>query len=84
MDLYKKQFSKFMFQIGKSIEILFMKMGFGHLPHAVMYGIAGSVFMIPILLMCYVICCMKDDIEPEERPKQAQKPASSSKREKLE
>jgi hypothetical protein len=27
---------------------------------------------------------MKDDIEPEERPKQAQKPASSSKREKLE
>lgn len=56
-------------------------MGFGNLPPAVMYGITGSVFMIPMILMCYVICCMRDDIvEPEER----KKPASSSKREKLE
>lgn len=56
------------------------------MPHGVMYGIAASIFMLPIVLMCYVICCMKDDYEYEDKSAAAsapKKPASSSKREKI-
>ena len=87
-DLYIKQFQKIANQFARSIHILFDKVGFGHLPHEVMYGIAGCVFLLPLVLMCYVICCMKDDVgnEEDERKEQesSKKPASSSRREKLE
>ncbi len=66
-------------------------MGFPDVPKPIMYGIAGSIFMIPIVLMCYVICCMKDEpYEPPKRreekkqPEEKKKPTSQSKREKLE
>ena len=61
--------------------MLFDKVGLGHLPHAVMYGIAGSFFLLPLVLMCYVICCMKE--EEYEAPQPQKKPASRSEREKI-
>jgi thiol-disulfide isomerase/thioredoxin len=67
--LYQKQFTKFLGQLGRSVEILFHKVGFGTLPKGVMYGIAGSIFLLPLSLMCYVICCMKDEVyEPPSKP----------------
>ena len=81
-ELYVKSFYKFLHQLGKSVEIIFDRIGFGELPHGVMYGIAGSIFMIPLTLMCYVICCMKDEVIDIEEPKK--KPASINKREKIE
>ena len=66
MALYQKQFFKFLHQLGRTVEILFHRIGFGELPKGVMYGIAGSVFAIPIALMCYVICFMKDEVYEEQ------------------
>ena len=62
MALYQKQISKFFGQLGRTVEILFHRIGFGTLPLPVMYGIAGSIFALPIVLMCYVICFMKDEV----------------------
>ena len=62
MALYQKQFMKFLGQLGRSVEILFHRIGFGTLPPPVMYGIAGGIFALPIVLMAYVICCMKDEV----------------------
>ena len=56
-----------LFQVGKSIEVVFEKIGFGDIPHPVMYAIAASIFMLPLILMCYVICCMKDDYVDERK-----------------
>lgn len=68
--LYQKQFMKFMGQLGRSVEILFARLGFKDLPKPVMYLIASSIFLIPLSLMCYVICCMKDEnvYEPQGKP----------------
>lgn len=89
LALYQKQAQKFLSQVGRSLEILFAKLGFPDAPKPLMYGIAGSFFALPIALMCYVICFMKD--EPYEPPKRKEeeekkKPASASrsKSEKLE
>jgi hypothetical protein len=84
--LYQKQFLKFLNQLGRSVQILFSKIGFGDLPKGVQYGIAGSLFALPIALMCYVICCMKDEVyEPVQPPTTDKKPTSNTnKREKLE
>lgn len=50
-----------------------------------MYGIAGSIFATPIALMCYVICCMKDEVIEPTKPEEKKKPVSNpNKREKLE
>ncbi len=92
MALYQKQFLKFLGQLGRSVEILFHRIGFGTLPPPVMYGIAASIFALPVVLMCYVICCMKDEvIEIPIKKKDfiaqqpgSQKPASKTQREKLE
>lgn len=71
------------------METVFEKIGFGNIPHPVMYAIASSIFLLPLILMCYVLCCMKDDYVDERRPQQqvhaeaAKKPASS-RRDKLE
>ena len=89
--LYQKQFTKFLGQLGRSVEILFHRIGFGTIPRPVMYGIAGSIFALPIVLMCYVICCMKDEVIDVPYPKvsvaggkgDAKKPASKQ-REKIE
>ena len=61
------------------------------MPHGVMYGIAASVFIIPIVLMCWVICCMKDDyVDVDEQQHidrkegENRKPASGVRREKIE
>ena len=62
MALYQKQFMKFLGQLGRTVEILFHRIGFGTLPLPVMYGIAGGIFAMPIVLMCYVICCMNDEV----------------------
>jgi hypothetical protein len=77
MALYQKQFTKFLGQLGRSIEILFARMGFKDLPKGVMYAIAASVFMIPIALMCYVICCMKDEGAYEPEPKAPAAPVTA-------
>ena len=74
------------------MEILFHRIGFSTLPRPVMYGIAASIFALPVVLMCYVICCMKDEvIEIPIKKKDAvaqqpasQKPPSKTQREKLE
>ena len=95
VELYKKQFTKFLKQLGTSVEILFHRVGFGTLPVPVMYGIAGSIFALPIVLMAYVICCMKDEVieipykkkEPLSQvasPKSDKKPSSRREREKVE
>ena len=85
MELYQKQFLKFLGQVGRSVEILFHKVGFGDLPKGVMYSIAGGVFALPIVLMCYVVCCMKDEVYEPQKPAE-KKPSSNtgSKREKIE
>jgi protein disulfide-isomerase-like protein len=90
--LYQKQFLKFLGQLGRSVEILFHRIGFGTLPRPVMYGIAGSIFALPVVLMCYVICCMKDEVieipikkkDSVAQQPGSQKPASKTQREKLE
>eukprot|EP00347_Sterkiella_histriomuscorum_P015957 403355043 len=87
-ELYQKQLQKFLNQLAKSTEMLFDKIGFGHLPHGVMYGIAASAFIIPIILMCWVICCMKDDYvdaeEKQQEQQQQQRKPVSARREKIE
>lgn len=80
------------------MQILFHRIGFSNIPIPVQYGIAGTIFAAPVLLMCYVIFCMKDEVidaSPVKRAavheggeaaqkKEAQKPASGRNREKLE
>ncbi len=99
MALYQKQAMKFLNQLGRSVQILFHKIGFQSIPVPIQYGIAGSIFAAPIVLMCYVICCMKDEVveapsakrvqEAEQKApvaaaKPAEKPASGRKRDKIE
>jgi hypothetical protein len=45
-----------------------------------MYLIASSIFLIPLTLMCYVICCMKDEnvSEPVAKPADANGGASNN------
>jgi hypothetical protein len=64
-----------------------MKMGLDGVPKIAKVSIVGLLFMTPILLMCYVICFMKDDIidRDDRRPiQESKKPGSKSKREKIE
>ncbi len=86
LALYQKQFTKFLGQLGRSIEILFHRIGFGSLPRPVMYSIAGGIFSLPIILMMYVICCMKDEVIeiPIKKKDAAQAKPVSKPREKLE
>lgn len=76
-ELYQKQIQKFLNQLGRSTEILFEKVGLGSLPRGAMYGIASMFFIIPIVLMCWVICCMKDDYSDVEESQQQVRQAAS-------
>ena len=60
--LYSKQIGKFTNQLAVSVNIIFHKIGFPQVPKTVQYIIAGSIFSIPVVLMMYVICCMKDEV----------------------
>ena len=63
------------------MEILFSKIGFGDIPKVAQYLIAASIFAIPLVLMCYVICCMKDEvIEPPKRSQTQPSSEASSKK----
>lgn len=62
MALYQKQIGKFTNQLAVSVNIIFHKIGFPDVPKPIQYIIAGSIFSIPVVLMMYVICCMKDEV----------------------
>ena len=79
MALYQKQVGKFLNQLAISVNIIFHKIGFPEVPKTVQYIIAGSIFSIPVVLMFYVICCMKDEVieVPLKRPAQVPVPAGT-------
>ena len=64
-EFYVKEGAKFFSQLGFAVETLFTKIGLGFIPNPVKFILAGSLFVLPIALMFYVICCMKDDVVPE-------------------
>lgn len=78
-----KQMTKFINQIVKAIEALFAKFGFEALPKSLKVGLFASLFILPIIMMVYVLCFMKDGNEVVEEKKET-KPSSRSKREKIE
>ena len=46
---------------------MFYQIGLDSIPKPAQYAIASSFFVVPILLLMYIICFMKDDIyDPEE------------------
>ncbi len=49
-------------QLAFSVNVIFHKIGFPQVPKYIQYTIAGSIFSIPVVLMMYVICCMKDEV----------------------
>ena len=61
------------------MNIIFHKIGFPQVPKPIQYLIAGSIFSIPVVLMMYVICCMKDEVieVPHKRPVQVAPPAGT-------
>lgn len=65
-----------------AIETLFSKIGMQAVPTPLKVTVVASLFVLPIVFMCYVLCCMKDDVVEPEAPNR--KPGSNKNREKIE
>jgi len=83
MDLYKKHATDFLDELARAVDALFERFNLTTVPRPVRYGLAGSIFALPIALMFVAICCMGGDDSTQVKPAEDNKPPSK-KREKVE
>jgi protein disulfide-isomerase-like protein len=85
MDKYKKMGSQIADEFGYSVDVLFNKIGMGHIDKTIQISIAGLLFTLPMVLLCVLLCCCNDDPVPVPKaPAASAKPESGKKnREKL-
>jgi len=72
MDYYKAFASRTLTDMRRDIDLAVVQLGIDHyLPKPLRYFAAGSIFLLPVLLICVLLCCCSDEVDneyPEMRP----------------